>query len=109
MIDNVIRNIGLAVAVWLYGGIMPLMAQTPDTLRTRNLPGVVVRGDASARALTSTAPVQLIGRADMLRLGVTDMADALHRLPGVTLRDYGGAGGMKTVSVRGFGARHTGV
>ena len=45
----------------------------------------------------------------MLRLGVTDMADALHRLPGVTLRDYGGAGGMKTVSVRGFGARHTGV
>jgi hypothetical protein len=30
-------------------------------------------------------------------------------LPGITLRDYGGAGGMKTVSVRGFGAKHTGV
>ncbi|MDE5750850.1 MAG: TonB-dependent receptor, partial [Duncaniella sp.] len=29
--------------------------------------------------------------------------------PGVTLRDYGGAGGLKTVSVRGFGASHTGV
>ena len=45
----------------------------------------------------------------MLVMGVTDVADALHRLPGITLRDYGGAGGMKTVSVRGFGAKHTGV
>lgn len=49
------------------------------------------------------------GQGDMLRLGVTDMADALHRMPGINLRDYGGAGGMKTVAVRGFGAGHTGV
>jgi outer membrane cobalamin receptor len=45
----------------------------------------------------------------MLSLGVTDVADALHRIPGITLRDYGGAGGLKTVSVRGFSAKHTGV
>ncbi len=30
-------------------------------------------------------------------------------MPGINLRDYGGAGGMKTVAVRGFGAGHTGV
>ena len=53
--------------------------------------------------------MRLLDRGDMLTMGVTDMADALHRLPGITLRDYGGAGGMKTVSVRGFGAKHTGV
>ena len=53
--------------------------------------------------------MHLLDRGDMLTMGVTDMADALHRLPGITLRDYGGAGGMKTVSVRGFGAKHTGV
>ena len=45
----------------------------------------------------------------MLSSGVTDIADALHRLPGVNIRDYGGAGGMKTVSVRGLGATHTGL
>lgn len=45
----------------------------------------------------------------MKKNGVTDIADALHRLPGVTLRDYGGAGGLKTISVRGFGASHTAV
>ena len=53
--------------------------------------------------------MHLLDRGDMLTMGVTDMADALHRLPGITLRDYGGAGGMKTVSVRGFSAKHTGV
>ena len=53
--------------------------------------------------------MRLLDRGDMLTMGVTDMADALHRLPGITLRDYGGAGGMKTVSVRGFSAKHTGV
>ena len=45
----------------------------------------------------------------MKTMGVTDISDALHRLPGINIRDYGGAGGMKTVSVRGFGTTHTGV
>lgn len=30
-------------------------------------------------------------------------------MAGVNLRDYGGAGGLKTVSVRGLGAGHTAV
>ncbi len=59
--------------------------------------------------LRSTAPLQVLAKGEMLKLGVTDIADALHRLPGINLRDYGGAGGMKTVAVRGFGAQHTGV
>jgi len=62
-----------------------------------------------SHALKSSAPMHVIDRRDMMTMGVTDMADALHRLPGITLRDYGGAGGMKTVSVRGFGTKHTGV
>lgn len=57
----------------------------------------------------STAPSFTLSQKDMTRRGVTDLTDAIHRLPGVNIRDYGGAGGMKTVSVRGFGATHTGV
>ena len=70
---------------------------------------VVVSRLRSHRSVQSTAPLHTLGRSDMLSMGVTDMADALLRLPGITLRDYGGAGGMKTVSVRGFGTQHTGV
>ncbi len=80
-----------------------------DTLRTQQLEGVEVYADSHRRSLSSASPLQVVDRRDILHLGVTDMADALHRLPGITLRDYGGAGGMKTVSVRGFGAQHTGV
>lgn len=86
------------------------VAQT-DTIagKTHQLREVTITKDRHQRALQSTAPMHVLDRRDMLVQGVTDMADALHRLPGITLRDYGGAGGMKTVSVRGFGAKHTGV
>ena len=45
----------------------------------------------------------------MQQRGVTNIGDALRRFSGVNLRDYGGAGGLKTVSVRGLGAGHTAV
>ena len=77
--------------------------------KQEQLPEVTVTDNKHQQAQRSTAPSFAIDRSDMLRMGTTDMADALHRLPGVTLRDYGGAGGMKTVCVRGFGAKHTGV
>ena len=82
-----------------------------DTItdRTHQLREVTITESRRQHVVTSTAPLHIIDRGQMLSLGMTDVADALHRIPGVTLRDYGGAGGMKTVSVRGFGAKHTGV
>ena len=86
------------------------VAQT-DTItdRVHQLEGVTITETQRKHTVTSTAPLHLLDRQDMLAMGVTDIADALHRMAGITLRDYGGAGGMKTVSVRGFGAKHTGV
>ncbi len=85
-------------------------AQT-DTItgKVHQLQGVTVTESQRQHTLKSTTPQHLLDQQDMQTMGITDMADALHRLPGITLRDYGGAGGMKTVSVRGFGAKHTGV
>ena len=86
------------------------VAQT-DTItdRVHQLEGVTITETQRKHTVTSTSPLHLLDRQDLLTMGVTDIADALHRLPGITIRDYGGAGGMKTVSVRGFGAKHTGV
>ena len=69
-----------------------------DTItdRTHQLQEVTVTETRKQHQVTSTAPLHILDREEMLTLGVTDVADALHRLPGVTLRDYGGAGGMKT-------------
>ena len=82
-----------------------------DTItdKTHQLREVTITESRRQHEVTSTAPLHILDREQMLTLGVTDVADALHRIPGVTLRDYGGAGGLKTVSVRGFGAKHIGV
>lgn len=94
----------------LFSGVAALSQPSgPDTLHTRSLGEVEVTGTHSQRMAASTAPMHILDRQQMQRMGISDMADALHRMPGITLRDYGGAGGLKTVSVRGFGAKHTGV
>ncbi len=38
-----------------------------------------------------------------------NVADAIRDFSGVNIKDYGGIGGLKTVSVRGLGANHTAV
>ena len=75
--------------------------------RTLQQLDVVVSG-RDKRLRTSTPSISV--DAEKLRLsGTTDISDAMRRLPGVYLRDYGGAGGMKTVSLRGLGSQHTAV
>lgn len=75
---------------------------------SHELDSVEVTASAPKR-LASTAPVYGMTDRTMKIAGVTDIADAMRRLPGVNLRDYGGAGGLKTISVRGFGSQHTSV
>ena len=84
--------------------IQNLGAQQDSIVRT--LPRVDVVAENNG---VSAVPVQRIDREQMVRLGVHSLSDALRHFAGITLRDYGGAGGMKTVSVRGIGARHTAV
>ncbi len=82
-----------------------VMAQSDSIL----LDDVEVIASAHKNRVLSTAPLQNISSTDFLKFGVTDISDALHRLAGINIRDYGGTGGMKTVSVRGLGSQHTGV
>ena len=85
-------------------------ADTDSVVKTvRRLDEVVVRAPFVVRETTATSPFQSLSRSEFDRLGITDMADALRRFSGVNIKDYGGAGGMKTVSVRSLGAQHTGV
>ena len=56
-----------------------------------------------------TVASQTLIKEDVEKQGITDLADALRRMSGTTVRDYGGAGGMKTLSVRSMGATHTAV
>ena len=88
------------------------MAQSAKVLADslpHRLKEVEVNATQAPKEAVSSSPMHVIDQSVMQRAGVTDVSDAIHRMPGVNLRDYGGAGGLKTVSVRGFGAGHTGV
>lgn len=84
-------------------------AQTAETDTTQTIKEVIVNGFRISGNVLSSSPVQTLSHADMQRLGIRDMGDALKRFAGVQVKDYGGVGGMKTVNIRGLGAGHTGV
>lgn len=99
-----------AAAVASTGWPMAAAAQTTDSLHAEHQLGQVeVRGQQSRNKLSSTVPVQSISKADIATLGITTVGDAVRRMAGVSVRDYGGIGGMQTVSLRSLGACHTAV
>lgn len=85
-----------------------LLAQEPDSLHYM-LGEAVLVSSHSRRSLSSPVLVREAKRDDIERLGMNSLSDVLKRMPGVDVHDYGGVGGLKTVSVRGMGAKHTAV
>ncbi|MDR2389312.1 MAG: TonB-dependent receptor [Tannerellaceae bacterium] len=86
-----------------------IVAQQADSLLYRELPHVEVVEKARPSATREGAPLQLLDRNTIEGLGLHDLPEAVRRFSGVTLRDYGGIGGLKTVSIRSLGAQHTAV
>ena len=54
-------------------------------------------------------PAQTVTALDFKRNAANNVAEAIRNLSGINIKDYGGIGGLKTVSVRSLGANHTGV
>ncbi len=70
---------------------------------------VTVRGVRKPIRSMEPMPVQSVEAEELMAQGIQSIADAIKHFSGTTVRDYGGIGGMKTVSVRSLGAYHTGV
>ena len=71
-----------------------------------NIPEVVVTGEKPAPVpTTNTSQTLSLKKSD--RLVLQGVSDAVRRMAGAEIKDYGGVGGLKTVSVRGLGAKHT--
>ncbi len=85
---------------------MVAASASADTLAT--LRNVEVTA-APVSVVKSGAPVQHLGRVSLERLGDAGVSDAVKHFSGVTVNDYGGMGGLKTVSVRALGSKHTAV
>ena len=92
----------------ILGVCFPLAGQAQaDTVRAYALPEVTVMDSHRLREVRSVAPVQSLSREELEHQHALQLSDAVKRFSGVTVKDYGGVGGLKTVSVRSLGAQHT--
>jgi len=60
-------------------------------------------------SIPTVGPSQTVSANEFIHYSAFNVADAIRDLSGVTIKDYGGIGGLKTISVRGLGANHTAV
>src|ERR1035437_3258130 len=98
--------------LWLF--ILPsiLAAQnlaSNDSTKTHNIQGVTVTEKYPDPEVRSSAPLQILSAKNIEGLNVLQVSDAVKYFSGVTVKDYGGIGGWKTISVRSLGGNHTAV
>ncbi len=83
--------------------------QKVDTARTYSIPEITVSDRYQTREIRSAAPLQIFSKEALKNLHALQVSDAVKHFAGVTVKDYGGIGGLKTVSIRSLGAQHTAV
>ena len=84
----------------------PIMAQR-DTVHV--IPEVTVTAMPLPHLSNTTVPLQTFNAANLAAMNVLQLSDVVKQFAGVTVKDYGGIGGLKTVSIRGLGPTHTAV
>jgi vitamin B12 transporter len=100
--NSLLRKLALVLAV------LPFHHALAQSDTTKKLKEVVI-SSSRAELLKSITPSQQIKAEQFIRYSAFNVADAIRGLSGVSIKDYGGVGGLKTVSVRGLGANHTAV
>ena len=78
-----------------------------DSTKIINIQEVIIAKKHLNSELRSTAPIQIIKNTG--QINALQVSDAIKCLAGVTVKDFGGIGGLKTVSVRSLGGNHTAV
>ena len=106
MLSRILLSLLCAVCLPLFDASVA-SAQKGDTL-SYELDDVVVKSGI-VKPENSSAPLYEFNSADIRRWSLRNLSDAAKKIAGVHVHDYGGAGGLKTVSVRGLGAKHTAV
>ena len=88
---------------------LPLQAQLNDSINTKKLSEVEVSAQTIPSTTRSTSPLQVLTAQKFEEEGLQSVSEAIKRFNGIVLKDYGGIGGLKTVSIRGMGAEHTAI
>ncbi|MDR2805353.1 MAG: TonB-dependent receptor [Dysgonamonadaceae bacterium] len=87
----------------------PLSGMQRDSVPSHDLKEVEIRSSLPLSSFLTTAPLQTLSTDKLERMGALQVADAVKYFSGIQVKDYGGVGGLKTVSIRSLGANYTTV
>lgn len=100
----------LRIYIFIFGCIFLFNshAQNSDTLKVIE---VHSKKDSVIKitVINSNVPHYVLDKNKLNELSAQDIGDAIKFIPGTYIKDYGGIGGLKTVSYRSLGAAHTSV
>lgn len=99
----------LSLSVILFTSRTMAFAQYSTVQKSDTLGEITVKANAANIEHTSSSPLQILTQKELHGLNTLQISDAVKYLSGVVVKDYGGVGGLKTVSVRSLGANHTAV
>lgn len=98
-----------SVILLFFISVLNSHSQSSDSIKTYSIREVKVLGKSKPSTVKSSSPLQVLTTTEIERVGIVSISDAVRRLAGVSVKDYGGLGGMKSVSVRGLGDQNTAV
>jgi len=104
-----VRSVIETTALLLCTALSALSQEDSARIKETQVKELDVRADKLLAPSTSVQPAEMLMRKELEKLSSNSVADAVRQLPSVMLKDYGGIGGLKTISVRSLGAEHTGV
>lgn len=84
-----------------------VLGQNDSTVH--HLDPIDIVAPSTNKMIISPIPMQTLHQSQHRILPLLQLSDAIKLMSGAVIKDYGGVGGMKTVSIRGLGSQHTGV
>ncbi len=104
-----VKNFGQRVFVFTLTMIFFLRGSYAQHDSSKLLQRVVISAEKKPNAFIANIPAQLLNHETLQQISAESIADAAKYFSGVLIKDYGGVGGLKTISVRSLGALNTGV
>lgn len=99
----------LLVFVLLFINIsLPLLAQQKDSINSILLNEVKIT-DYLAKDTISKQSSSFLDKSTIEKITSSSVGELAKYIAGLTVRDYGGLGGLKTISVRGLGSNHSAI
>lgn len=103
------RHVACAVAFVLFAHLANGQNVVTENQLNDTIVTAFVTASAKPSSTVQSAPLQVLDKSDFERLGIKELHEAVKTFSGVQIKDYGGIGGVKTVSVRSMGSQHTAI